>query len=190
MAFVLCGLTLVSWQSVLSQTAQSTNEISLSGNSTSSGGASLLGEAGVEATNDTAPGGGPESLAFDGTYIWVTRQFKGTVVRLRAKDGASSGSFAVGATPVALLVVGKELWVANLDSDNVTRLRLTDGSLVATHAVGDGPGGLAYDGSSVWITNRNSNNVTKLRARDGAKLGTYLVGRRPSVSLHLAIVFG
>src|SRR5262245_53060735 len=107
------GLAIASPHAVVAQVSQSTNEIKLGETSSPPGGAQpLLVETG--GTTSPAPGGGPEALGFDGTYVWVTRQFKDTVVRLRASDGLSSGSFAVGRRPVALLVAGNNVWVANL----------------------------------------------------------------------------
>src|SRR5450432_1104073 len=38
----------------------------------------------------------PSGLAFDGTNIWVVNQRSNTVTKLRARDGANEGTFAVG----------------------------------------------------------------------------------------------
>src|SRR5687768_17205909 len=67
------------------ESAQSTTEIPLGGAS-SGGGLSTMSTADATATDQ---GGGPESLAFDGTYVWVTRQFRNALIRLRASDGSN-----------------------------------------------------------------------------------------------------
>jgi hypothetical protein len=65
------------------QSAQPTTEVSLGRSSGAAGGTLTVSDT----TSSRDQDGGPESLAFDGTYIWVTRQFRNAAVRLRASDG-------------------------------------------------------------------------------------------------------
>ena len=106
------------------QSADSMSEIPL-GSGAGGGGAQVL-RGGAFWTATMGSGGsqqqpGPEAAAFDGTYVWVATQFNNSVTRIRASDGAVSGTFAVGKRPVALLYAAGSLWVANLLSNNVTK---------------------------------------------------------------------
>ena len=125
-----------------------------------------------------AVGGGPEAVAFDGNYLWVTSQFDNTVTKLTA-DGSIVGVYAVGEEPLGVATDGKSVWVANHDSNTVSRLDAADGRLIATFNVGQGPGGLAYAEGYLWVANRTSNNVMKLQAATGALEWTTRVGKRP-----------
>src|SRR5206468_2045389 len=73
-------------------------------------------------------GGGAEALAFDGASLWVASQFKNTLTRVRASDGATLGTVSVGSRPVAVLADASGIWVANLGDNTVTKLSPRDGS--------------------------------------------------------------
>src|SRR5262245_13505231 len=82
-----------------------------------------------------ASSGGPEAVAFDGTAVWVAKQFTNTVVKLDRTTGAQLGTVTVGDRPVALLRIGNNLWVANLESDTLSKLRTSDGAVLGTFSV-------------------------------------------------------
>ena len=46
-----------------------------------------------------AVGGGPEAVAFDGSYLWVTNQFTDTVTKMMT-DGSIVGTYGVGERPL------------------------------------------------------------------------------------------
>ena len=123
-------------------------------------------------------GGGAEALAFDGASLWVASQFKNTLTRVRASDGATLGTVSVGSRPVAVLADASGIWVANLGDNTVTKLSPSDGSALGTFRVGGGPGGLVSGGGDVWVLNRTDSTVTKLSS-DGTTVATYPVGTRP-----------
>ena len=125
-----------------------------------------------------AVGGGPEAVAFDGSYLWVTNQFTDTVTKMIA-DGSIVGTYGVGERPLGVATDGQSVWVANHDSNTVSRLNAADGGLVSTFPVGQGPGGLAYHDGHLWVANRTANTVMKLQASDGVLEATARVGRRP-----------
>ena len=58
-------------------------------------------------------GARPVALAFDGTNIWVACYHDGTVVKLRASDGALRAVYNVGGYPRSLAFDGDNVWVAN-----------------------------------------------------------------------------
>jgi hypothetical protein len=165
------------------QDAQPMNEVPLGSSttttSTKTGGAAATsdgvvsgidGSGEVVTSTDPAATTGPEAVTFDGTYIWIARQFSDSVTRVRASDGAVSGTFAVGKRPVALLYAGGYVWVANLLSDNVVRLSPSTGAIAGTFTVGKAPGGLAFDGTNIWVARpTRSPNCARTRARISAR---------------------
>lgn len=163
-------------------TEEPSGEIDL-GDDTSSGGDDLNSSRPSDGgETDVAPSvtnHGAEAMAFDGTYIWIARQFTDTLLRVDAKTGSKAGNFKVGRKPVSVTFAAGSIWVANLESDNIMRLNL-DGSIALTIPTGDGPGRIAYDGANVWVANRNESSVTKIHAGSGAVVGTYKVGKRPT----------
>jgi hypothetical protein len=126
-------------------------------------------------------GGLPRTAAFDGTNVWVTNSFDGTVRKLRATDGAVLGTFAVGNSPDEIAFDGANIWVTNNVDGTVSKLRASDGAQQGgPFAVGTAPIGIAFDGANIWVANEGSNTVSKLRASDGAQQGgPFAVGTNP-----------
>jgi DNA-binding beta-propeller fold protein YncE len=54
-------------------------------------------------------------VAFDGANIWVANRNSSNVTKLRASDGALSGTFTVGMGPGGVAFDGTNIWVANID---------------------------------------------------------------------------
>jgi hypothetical protein len=132
------------------------------------------------AANQTADfnvGTEPFGLAFDGANMWVTNELGGSVMKLRASDGANLGSFPV-AFPEGVVFDGANIWVASA-TGNVTKLRASDGTNLGAFPVASPYWGIAFDGANVWVTSSFDASVTKLRATDGMNLGTFPVGADP-----------
>src|ERR1700732_1070186 len=55
----------------------------------------------------------PLGVAFDGGNIWVTKNYDGTVPKLRANDGEKLGTFAAGPGAMGVAYDGANIWVAN-----------------------------------------------------------------------------
>src|SRR4026208_1675828 len=91
---------------------------------------SIDGTAGDPTTASTT---GPEAVCFDGTYVWIARQFSDSVTSVRAAGGLVSSTFTVGKRPVALLCAGGYVYSANLLSDNVTKLSASTGAEAGTY---------------------------------------------------------
>jgi collagen type VII alpha len=127
-----------------------------------------------------AVGGTPETVAFDGTNVWVANGASNTVTKLLASSGAVVGSYAVGSGPLGVAFDGVNIWVTNFYSNTVTELLASTGAVVGTFAVGSGPEGAAFDGTNIWVANSNASTVTKLLAITGAVVGTYAVGVSPT----------
>jgi hypothetical protein len=137
------------------------------------------GTTGMRANPQRFPvGNGPEAVAFDGTYLWVTNQFDDTVTKMSA-DGSILGAYPVGEQPLGVATDGISVWVANHDSNTVSRLDALDGRLLGTFNVGQGPGGIAYYEGRLVVANRTSNNVMRVNALTGVIEWTTRVGKRP-----------
>jgi hypothetical protein len=63
----------------------------------------------------------PQKLAFDGANIWVGNYNAGTVVKLRASDGANLGTFSVD-SPSGIVFDGVNVWIAIFGSNTVQKL--------------------------------------------------------------------
>jgi len=105
-------------------------------------------------------------MAFDGANIWVSNNQSGTMTQLRARDGATLGTFGVGILPNGIAFDGVNIWVANSGNNTVTKLRVSEegmGPRSRTFPVGTFPvNGVAFDGANVWVTNGVSNTISKL----------------------------
>jgi DNA-binding beta-propeller fold protein YncE len=115
------------------------------------------------AASNNPAGSYPRGLAFDGSSVWVTNEIHNTVTKLRARDGAIIGTFAVGVRPIEAAFDGANLWV--VCGNSVTKLRASDGARLGTFTAGVGPHGAAFDGANIWVTNSGNGTVTKLRAK-------------------------
>ncbi len=121
----------------------------------------------------------PQSVAFDGANLWVTR-FAGDVVsKVRSSDGVVLGTFSVGDGPTGIAFDGESIWVVNTDGDSVTKLRASDGAQISTFRVGDAPVPILFDGQSIWIANFNDDSLTKISVGSGSVIGTFPTGDGP-----------
>ena len=64
----------------------------------------------------------PFALAFDGSNMWVVVAGSQSVIKLRASDGVSLGSFPVGAGAFAIAFDGANMWVANFNGNDISKL--------------------------------------------------------------------
>jgi glutamine cyclotransferase len=121
---------------------------------------------------EVATGGGPASILFDGTYIWVSNTFDATVSKIQL-DGTVVGTFAAGVDPHSLVFDGRKIWVVNdnLDGTNtLTALRAGDGAIVGTQIVGHYHArGMTYDGSHLWVALYDQRTALRLQASNGAR---------------------
>ena len=119
-----------------------------------------------DSTVHTVPfsfGNGP--MAFDGSNSWVTSAASSTsaasIIKMRASDGQSLGSFAIGENPQAVAFDGSNIWVifqgvtppglASPASGGVIKLRGGDGSAIGVFPAGNLPISIAFDGANMWV---------------------------------------
>jgi hypothetical protein len=95
-------------------------------------------------------------VAFDGTNIWVTNGFAGTVTELLASTGAVVGTYSVGGPSAAaggIAFDGTYMWVSNETPSTVTKLN-SSGVIVGVFQLGPAtntPFGVAFDGANIWV---------------------------------------
>jgi YVTN family beta-propeller protein len=110
------------------------------------------------------PGSGPNGIAFDGTYLWVSNYYSNTVSKVSISSSSVVGTFTVGSGPRGVVFDGTFIWVANYLSNTVTKLQPSNGAVIGTFAVGSGPYFMAVNTANhtIWVPNLNSNTVTEL----------------------------
>lgn len=128
-------------------------------------------------------GSGPNSVAFDGTNIWVGIGGGTSITKLRASDGANLGSVNIGQQINKLAFDGTHIWVTNSGPGTVTKVRASDGSNLGAFAAVASASGIAFDGANIWVTSVSAGTVVKIQASDGANLGTFAVGSFPTAAV-------
>lgn len=128
-----------------------------------------------------AAGNGTDSLAFDGTNMWVVdfNTNPGTVTKV-SPTGATLGTYNVGHLPNGIAFDGTNMWIPNGEGSSVTELSPT-GATIGTYSVGSGPGAIAFDGTNMWVANYSASpgSVTELSPA-GATLRTPQAGDHPA----------
>src|SRR5712692_7915865 len=76
--------------------------------------------------------GATAGVAFDGANVWVVNEGDGTVIKLRANDGAKLGTFKVGTLPGYVAFDGANMWVTDQNDQTVMKLRARDGAVLGT----------------------------------------------------------
>jgi hypothetical protein len=118
---------------------------------------------------------GTSGICFDGTYIWTNSVSLSALYRIRASDGAVSGSYSTTGNSWRICFDGTYVWVSP-----TWRIRVSDQITVSTINTEPVAWGMCFDGVNLWFSNYISNTVTKIGATDGALIGTYPVGTHPT----------
>jgi hypothetical protein len=155
---------------------------------------------------DITVGGSPQSVAFDGTNIWVAN-YSGSVTELRETDGTTLATFPVSGTPVAITSAAQKIWVASWGDVNGA----TPGNITAFSSAGQdlGPsllstepsGGLpmepialASDGTNTYFADLNSIAFRAITTPDGPPVAIGSIGLGVTAMLydgtHLWASFG
>ena len=121
-------------------------------------------------TTVTTGFGAPYGILYDGTHIWVTEVFAGTLLKLDAA-GAILQTVTVGSLPGFPACDGTNIWVPNEASNSVTVFQASSGNVVATITSDpsnqlNGPSGASFDGERVLVTNQSGSTVTVFSAAD------------------------
>ena len=116
----------------------------------------------------------PDSVASDGTHIWITNYSGDSVTELNSNGTwirTLSGSKYGFNGPDSIATDGTHIWITNYSGDSVTELN-SDGTWIRTLSGGsygfNNPDSIATDGTHVWVANWNSGSLTELNASNGA----------------------
>ncbi|HTQ67167.1 MAG TPA: YncE family protein [Solirubrobacteraceae bacterium] len=121
------------------------------------------GASAAQTINTIAVGEEPSSVSSDGTHVWVTNSFDGTVSEIQASTGTVIHTITVGTEPGGVSSNGTTVWVANYGSDTVSEIQVSTAKVIHTLAVGKKPAGVSATGSDVWVANSGSNTVTEIK---------------------------
>ena len=105
---------------------------------------------GAKAEFSAAAGGdGAFGVAFDGTNIWVSSFFGGSLVKL-SPEGRVLAVYKVGDGLAGMYYLNQHLWVVANGDNMVYRVRLSDGVIVNRYQVSASPYGILFDGNRFW----------------------------------------
>ena len=105
-------------------------------------------------------GDGPFGIAFDGTSIWVTNFWSGSVMKLNPADGTVLGTFKAGDGAAGVTVNQGRVLIVNNGSNSIITLS-TEGAQLSKAIVGRSPFAVVSDGTYAWVTNSGSNSISK-----------------------------
>jgi YVTN family beta-propeller protein len=148
-------------------------------------------------TNPVA-GNKPNSIAFDGTNVWVVTEdgsvaqgqnnTPGHVQVLNAVTGAptSFSPVTVGKIPDGIAYDGTNMWVANWIDNTVTEINASTGAIVNTIAVGTNPDCVTFDGAknTIWVGDYYDGKVDAIDASSGSVVDTVTAGNSGDVGLN------
>ena len=111
------------------------------------------------------------AMAFDGTNLWITHYYDGTVTIVRPRDGAvvSTIQLGRGAHPHSLAFDGLSMWVG--EDNGAYKISTQDFNIQG--AISMGAGGITFDGTNIWIA--GSEKLVKVRVSDMAIVGNITV---------------
>jgi hypothetical protein len=132
-----------------------------------------------------AAGNTPQSLAFDGTNIWVSNRGasgpgSGGITVLQASSGAVVNTIQLPTVNPSYGIAfdGAHIWMGAGSGSGpvVVELQASTGAVLGIYPIGgNGPGGVAFDGTNIWVGTNNS-TVTELQASTGTIIGVYPLG--------------
>jgi hypothetical protein len=116
----------------------------------------------------------PQSLAFDGTNIWVASQYN--ITEVNATTGAlvkviSNSEYNLN-DPSAMYFDGTNIWVANQGDNSITEIKASSGALVRlisgqSYELNE-PDSIIANGADIWVANYGGNSLTEINASNGA----------------------
>jgi hypothetical protein len=121
----------------------------------------------------------PDTVAFDGQYVWVSTN-SGYVVKLNPNSCAAPTCTSpyLGSRIYGLAFDGHNMWATAVDANQV--IKLSNSCTVASTVAGvPGPIGIVFDGTNLWTANQGGNSISRITG--GALAGTYALGHTPWV---------
>ena len=121
----------------------------------------------------------PQSIASDGTDVWLTDFSNNDVIEVDIATQAVVNTITVGSEPYDVAADGSHVWVTNFGSGTVSEIDASTATVIHTITVGNGPVGIAADGTHVWVTNSNDGTVSEIDAATATVVNTITVGSNP-----------
>ena len=115
----------------------------------------------LTAIDSTFPAGtNPDTMAFDGSSLWIANIGDDTVSKIDPTDG-SRNDIPVGNQPYEIIFDGTSIWVTNQVDATVSQINPADNSWV-NYATGATPRGVEFDGTHIWVANGTDNTVVRI----------------------------
>jgi hypothetical protein len=119
-------------------------------------------------------GNGPNAIAFDGTNLWTTQLFAGSVsiITPQATIPYPVTTVTAGFTnPFGILYDGAHIWVVDNGAETLLKLDAS-GNVIQTVALGQDPQFPAFDGTNIWVPNQGSDSISVIQASSGNIVAT------------------
>jgi len=125
---------------------------------------------GLDGVSDVVPvGTGPQSLAVDGSTLWVGNSLDQTVQRVDLDSLQAEPAGGVPLSPSSVVVGGGFVWVgSDLGEPSLVRIDPTQPNSAEAVDVGVAVSGLAYGQDSLWVTSRNDGLLLRVDPATGA----------------------
>ena len=120
----------------------------------------------------------PTAAVFDGSHIWVTDGFTGSIAKVRASDGVVLNFYNQITSNGSLLYAafdGASLWLADENNNQLLQLRPSDGTVLARYSFVSGA--LAFDGVNLA---GGDGVVNVIKISDGVVVNSANIGGSPS----------
>jgi hypothetical protein len=101
----------------------------------------------------------PRNLKSDGVNIWAASTFGGSVVKLRATDGANLGTWSANSPSGVLVAMGRVFAAGNGVLSRIDPTQPPGPATAVASPLGIQPGAIAYDGSRIWTANFGSVSI-------------------------------
>ena len=122
--------------------------------------------------------GQPQSLASDGTAVWVLTA-TGVVGRIDLATNTLGAAVSTGATTDlynGISVDANGVWVTDWDAKTLFRIDSTTSKVAATIEVGLAPKGVLATGSAVWVADTHDGKVYRIDPATNKIVATITVG--------------
>jgi len=104
----------------------------------------------------------PRGVSSDGTHVWVTNYWEGTVSEIEASSGTVIRTIKVGNNPYGVSSDGTHVWVTNRGGSTVSEIEASSGTVIDTINVGKKPFFVSSDGTPAWVPTIGENTVGEI----------------------------
>lgn len=131
----------------------------------------------LTAIDSTFPAGtNPDTMAFDGSSLWIANIGDDTVSKMNPADG-SRVDYPTESRPNDVVFDGTNIWVVSTSGQTLSKFDTADGTRVDYETDGN-PVAVTWDGTNIWVANCAGDTVSKFDPADGTRVD-YEVGADP-----------